>query len=127
MASSWCMIQQRPRVNLGGVSLNLATKSQLLSIEGISEEDAERIMGMLGHTGELSYDAFLAETALTEELILQLAMDKVIKAYFTDFDLEAKVAEPLPLDYLGQTVAQLSQEMKQLTNRFGVGAGADVQ
>ena len=103
---------------LGGVSLNLVTKSQLLSIEGISEDDARKIMGMHGSARELSYNTLLAETALTEELILQWTKDKIIMANFTDFDLEADITEPLPLAYLGQTIAQLSQEMKQLTNRF---------
>ena len=54
-----------------------------------------------------SCPTLLAEMALTEELILQWAKDKIIMSNFMDFDLEAEITEPLPLAYLDQTVAQL--------------------
>ena len=38
--------------------------------------------------------------------------------HFRDFDLEVEAAAPLPLDYLEKTVAQLSLEMKELSNRM---------
>ena len=50
-SSSWDMMQRRPRAKLGGVSLNLGTKSQLVSVEGISDADAEKIMHLRGSSG----------------------------------------------------------------------------
>ena len=117
-SSSWDMMQRRPRDKLGGVSLNLGTKSQLVSVEGISDADAEKIMDLRGSSGELSFTTLLLETAITEEQMLQWARDKVVKGHFKDFDLEMEAAAPLPLDYLGKTVAQLSLEMKELSNRM---------
>ena len=117
-SSSWDMMQRWPRAKLGGVSLNLGTKSQLVSVEGISDADAQKIMDLCGTSGELSFTTLLLETAITEEQMVQWARDKVVMGHFKDFDLEVEAAAPLPLDYLGKTVAQLSLEMKQLSNRM---------
>ena len=117
-SSSWDMMQRRPRAKLGGVSLNLGTKSQLVSVEGISDADAEKIMHLRGSSGELSFTTLLLKTAITEEQMLQWARDKVVMGHFKDFDLEVEAAAPLPLDYLGKTVAQLSLEMKALSRRM---------
>ena len=112
------MMQRRPRAKLGGVSLNMGTKSQLVSVEGISDADAEKIMHLRGSSGELLFTTLLLETAITEEQMLQWARDKVVMGHFKDFDLEVEAAAPLPLDYLGKTVAQLSLEMKELSSRI---------
>ena len=117
-SSSWDMIQRRPRAKLGGVSLNMGTKSQLVSVEGISDADAEKIMHLRGSSGELSFTTLLLETNITEEQMLQWARDKVVMGHFKDFDLEVEAGAPLPLDYLGKTVAQLSLEMKELSSRM---------
>ena len=117
-SSSWDMVQRRPRAKLGGVSLNLGTKSQLVSVEGISDADAEKIMHLRGSSGELSFTTLLLETNITEEQMLQWARDKVVMGHFKDFDLEVEAGAPLPLDYLGKTVAQLSLEMKELSSRM---------
>ena len=85
---SWDMMQRRPRAKLGGVSLNLGTKSQLVSVEGISEADAEKIMDLRCSWRELSFTTLLLETAITEEQMLQWARDKVVMGHFRDFDLE---------------------------------------
>ena len=117
-SSSWDMIQRIPRAKLGGVSLNLGTKSQLVSVEGISDADAEKIMHLRGSSGELSFTTLLLETNITEEQMLQWARGKVVMGYFKDFDLEVEAGASLPLDYLGKTVAQLSLEMKELSSRM---------
>ena len=117
-SSSWDMMQRRPRAKLGGVSLNLCTKSQLVAVEGISESDAEKIMNLRGSSGELSFTTLLTETAITEEQMLQWARVKVVMGHLRDFDLEVEAAEPLPLDSFGKTVAQLSLEIKVLSNRM---------
>ena len=117
-SSSWDIMQRRPRAKLGGVSLNLGTKSQLVSVEGIWDADAEKIMHLRGSSGELSFTTLLLETAITEEQMLQWARDKVVMGHFKDFDLEVEAAAPLALDNLGKTVAQLSLEMKALSSRM---------
>ena len=54
-----------------------------------------------------------------EQLYLRTSCYRGQKAgHFTDFDLEVEVTEPLPLEYLGQTVAQLTVQMEDLSSQM---------
>ena len=46
---------------------------ELVSVEGISETDAEKIMDLRGSSGELLFTTLLLETTITEEQMLQWA------------------------------------------------------
>ena len=115
----FCTMSQGTRSKLGGVSLNSATKSQLMSISSINDRDAEKIMALRGPSGELSLASVVAGTNLTEDRIVSLAKKNVLMANFTDFDLESEVLEPSATQHLSTAVAQLSEEVKNIMGRVG--------
>ena len=87
MPSSWEMMRHYTCSQLCGIYLNLATKSLLLSKENISGTDAEN-NHRIAWLREMSFNTLLVETAITVDLFLLSADNRIVMGQFRKFDLE---------------------------------------
>ena len=72
---------------MGGIYLNLATKSLLLSKENISGTDAEN-NHRIAWLRELSFNTLLVETAITVDQFFISAENRIVMGQFRKSDLE---------------------------------------
>ena len=110
------------RSNNGGVCLNTAPKSQLVTVSAINERDTEEIIILRGLDGVLKLADVVARTNLSQENIVKLAKDNIIMARFTDFDLDAVFQEAEGDDDGGDDISrrigQLALEMRNVMWRI---------
>ena len=107
--------------NRGGVCLNTAPKSQLVTVSAINEQDAEEIMILRGLDGVLKLADIVARTNLSKENIVKLAKDNIIMSRFTDFDLDAVFQEAEGDDGgddISRRIGQLWLEMRNVMGRI---------